>query len=205
MPRDGSGRIGSGRRVLKKHPDDPLYQIRKKYLEATNPVPFTLRDPDVKTSLYMKTTSTRHDRITPRTLKQSEIPDGRKLEEIQKCLEEFTKRYINKLVEEVVRKDSDFCSKNYLQPICAEVRVVLAKFRKWNLCDLSGSGSVLRKPEPKSTPECPKEWNYFVTTDRESLRDHAKKLLKAMDASFSSKNESSRLSYVRRVTVHFPA
>jgi hypothetical protein len=124
MPRDGSGRIGSGRRVLKKHPDDPLYQSRKKHLEATNPVPFRDRDPDLINSLYIKPTSTRHNRITPRTLKESEIPDGRKLEETQKCLEEFTKRYINKLVEEVVRKDSDFCSKNYLQPICAEVRVV---------------------------------------------------------------------------------
>jgi hypothetical protein len=127
MPRNTSGRINSGRRVsketrvLEKHPNDPLYQSRKQLLEATNPVPSKDRDPDVKTSLYVKTTSTRHDPITPRKLKQSEIPDGRKLEETQKCLEDFTER-INNMAEKVGRRSSDFCSKNYLQPICAEVR-----------------------------------------------------------------------------------
>jgi hypothetical protein len=130
----------------------------------------------------MKTTSlsTRLKSITPRKLKQSEIPDGRKLEETQKCLEDFMERYIIKLVEEVGRRDSDFCSKNYLQPICAEVSDVLEKFRNWNHRDLSDSGSVLRKPESKGTPE----WDYFVKKDRESLRDHAKKLLKEMDEFF---------------------
>ena len=40
--------------------------------------------------------------------------------------------YIIKLVEEVGRRDSDFCSKNYLQPICAEVSDILEKVRNWN-------------------------------------------------------------------------
>lgn len=154
MRRALSGRIRSGRRHTKYVSNDT--RVLENNLEATNPVPFRHRDPDFKTSLYMKTTSTRHDRITPRKLKQSEVPEDREVVETQKCLEDFIERYINKLVEEVGRRDSDFCSKNYLQPICAEVRDVLAKFRKWNLCDLSGSGSVLRKPESKSTPECPK-------------------------------------------------
>jgi hypothetical protein len=134
MPRNGSGRINSGRRVLEKHPNDPLYQNRKKHLplDVTNPVPSKDRDPGVQTSLYMKSTSTRLKSITPRKLKQNEIPDDRKLEETQKCLGDFMERYIIKLVEEVGRRDSDFCSKNYLQPICAEVSEVLEKVRNWN-------------------------------------------------------------------------
>jgi hypothetical protein len=82
-------------------------------------------------------------------------------------LEDFNQKYINNLVEEVGRRGSDFCSKNYLQPICAEVSDVLEKLRKWNRRDLSDSGSVLRKPESKSTPECPGEWDYFDKKDRE--------------------------------------
>jgi hypothetical protein len=181
MPRNGSGRIGSGRKVLSKHPQsvveapEPLYQDRKKYLDATNPVPS-----EDRASLYKKTTSTRHDLITPRTLKQSEIPADRDVVETQKCLEDFMEKYINKLVEEVGRRDSDFCSKNYLQHICAEVSAVLEKVRNWNHRDLSDSGSVLRKPESKSTPE----WDYFVKKDREHLKDYAKKLSKAMDEFF---------------------
>jgi hypothetical protein len=193
MARNTSGRINSGRRVsketrvLENHPNDPLYQNRKKHLDATNPVPSKDRDPEVQTSLYMKTTSTRHNPSIPRKLKQSEIPDGRKLEETQKFLDAFTER-INNMAEKVGRRGSEFCSKNYLQPICAEVSDVLEKFRKWNLRDLSDSGSVLRKPESKSTPECPaKEWDYFDQTDRKRLKDDAKQLSKAMDEFFKGR------------------
>ena len=79
---------------------------------------------------------------------------------------------------------SDFCSKNYLQPICAEVSECFKNFRKWNRRDLSDSGSVLRKPESKSTPECPGEWDYFDQADRKRLKGDAKQLSKAMDEFF---------------------
>jgi hypothetical protein len=56
-----------------------------------------------------------------------------------------------------------------------------------NRRDLSDSGSVLRKPESKSTPECPGEWDYFNQTDRKRLKDDAKQLSKAMDEFFKGR------------------
>jgi hypothetical protein len=72
-------------------------------------------------------------------------------------------------VDEVGLFNSEFCSKNYLVPICYEVSDVLLKFRTWNRRDLQG------------TKECPGEWDYFDHKDRQRLKGGTKQLSKAID------------------------
>jgi hypothetical protein len=66
----------------------------------------------LKTELwvYVRSTTTRHDPITPRAPRQGEIPRRQGASRHpQKCLGEYVERDINKLVDEVGLFNSEFC------------------------------------------------------------------------------------------------